>query len=62
MISNTNKELVRSGMICVLDAHEMGFARELADCIEFTDGRIIVESAPPATFLSQHATLVRESF
>ncbi len=52
-VLNTIKDLARSGMTCILVTHEMGFARELADCIYFTDGGIIVESGPPATFFSK---------
>ncbi len=46
----TIKELAAAGMTCILVTHEMGFARELADCIYFTDNGLIVEYGPPATF------------
>ena len=46
----TIKELAAEGMTCILVTHEMGFARELADCIYFTDNGLIVEYGPPATF------------
>ncbi len=46
----TIKELAHDGMTCILVTHEMGFARELADHIYFTDRGIIVEHGPPATF------------
>ena len=46
----TIKELASEGMTCILVTHEMGFARELADHIYFTDRGIIVEHGPPATF------------
>lgn len=46
----TIKELAEEGMTCVLVTHEMGFAREIADHIYFTDGGIIVEHGPPAEF------------
>jgi len=49
----TIKELAAEGMTCILVTHEMGFAREVADCIYFTDGGLIVESGPPAAFFSQ---------
>ncbi|HIO62276.1 MAG TPA: amino acid ABC transporter ATP-binding protein, partial [Deltaproteobacteria bacterium] len=39
----TIKELAAEGMTCILVTHEMGFARELADHIYFTDRGIIVE-------------------
>lgn len=41
-------DLAREGMTCVLVTHEMGFAREVADTVYFTDGGVIVEHGPPA--------------
>ena len=49
----TIKELAAEGMTCILVTHEMGFARELADHIYFTDRGIIVEHVPPATFFKE---------
>ncbi|MEM8645983.1 MAG: amino acid ABC transporter ATP-binding protein [Pseudomonadota bacterium] len=46
----TIKELAQDGMTCILVTHEMGFAREVADHIYFTDRGIIVEHGPPKTF------------
>lgn len=46
------KDLAQDGMTCILVTHEMGFAREVADHIYFTDRGIIVEHGPPATFFS----------
>ncbi|MBO9442584.1 amino acid ABC transporter ATP-binding protein [Phaeobacter italicus] len=46
----TIKELAAEGMTCILVTHEMGFAREVADHIYFTDRGVIVEHGPPATF------------
>ena len=46
----TIQELAEDGMTCMLVTHEMGFARELADHIYFTDRGIIVEHGPPKTF------------
>ena len=46
----TIEELAADGMTCMLVTHEMGFARELADHIYFTDRGVIVEHGPPATF------------
>ena len=46
----TIKELAEDGMTCILVTHEMGFAREVADHIYFTDKGLIVEHGPPATF------------
>jgi polar amino acid transport system ATP-binding protein len=42
------KDLAARGMTCVLVTHEMGFAREIADRVYFTDRGRIVESGPPA--------------
>ncbi len=46
----TIKELAEDGMTCILVTHEMGFAREVADHIYFTDKGVIVEHGPPVTF------------
>ncbi len=46
----TIKELAAEGMTCILVTHEMGFAKEIADHIYFTDRGVIVEHGPPATF------------
>ncbi len=46
----TIKELAQEGMTCILVTHEMGFAREIADHIYFTDRGVIVEHGPPSTF------------
>jgi polar amino acid transport system ATP-binding protein len=48
----TIKELAQEGMTCILVTHEMGFARELADHIYFTDRGVIVEHGPPLTFFN----------
>lgn len=47
-VLTTIKDLASEGMTCVLVTHEMGFAREIADRVVFTDGGRIVESGPPA--------------
>ena len=44
------KDLAKDGMTCILVTHEMGFAREVADHIYFTDRGVIVEHGPPETF------------
>ncbi len=51
------RDLAAEGMTCILVTHEMGFAREVADRICFTDGGRIVEQGPPAQLLDdpQHA-------
>lgn len=46
----TIKELAAEGMTCILVTHEMGFAREVADHIYFTDRGVIVEHGSPASF------------
>jgi polar amino acid transport system ATP-binding protein len=47
------KDLAKDGMTCILVTHEMGFAREVADHIYFTDRGIIVEHGPPGTFFTE---------
>lgn len=49
----TIKDLAAEGMTCILVTHEMGFAREIADHIYFTDRGVIVEHGPPATFFDR---------
>ncbi len=49
----TIKDLASDGMTCILVTHEMGFAREVADHIYFTDRGIIVEHGPPKTFFKK---------
>lgn len=49
----TIKDLAEEGMTCMLVTHEMGFAKEIADHIYFTDRGVIVEHGPPATFFDQ---------
>ena len=46
----TIQELAEEGMTCILVTHEMGFAREIANHIYFTDLGVIVEHGPPKTF------------
>jgi polar amino acid transport system ATP-binding protein len=48
----TIKDLAAEGMTCILVTHEMGFAREVADHIYFTDRGVIVEHGPPDTFFA----------
>jgi polar amino acid transport system ATP-binding protein len=49
----TIRELAGEGMTCILVTHEMGFAREVADHIYFTDGGVIVEHGPPRELLAR---------
>ncbi|MGO4739656.1 amino acid ABC transporter ATP-binding protein [Bosea sp. 2KB_26] len=44
----TIQDLAAEGMTCILVTHEMGFAREVADHVYFTDGGVIVEHGSPA--------------
>lgn len=46
----TIKDLAEEGMTCMLVTHEMGFAKEIADHIYFTDRGVIVEHGAPASF------------
>ena len=41
------KELARDGMTMVVVTHEIGFAREVADCVIFMEGGYIVEQGTP---------------
>lgn len=47
------RKVAEDGMTCILVTHEMGFAREAADHIYFTDKGVIVEHAPPAEFFTR---------
>ena len=47
------RELAADGMTCMLVTHEMGFAREVADNVYFTDGGVIDEHGPPASLLAK---------
>jgi len=49
----TIRELAEEGMTCVIVTHEMGFAREVADHIYFTDRGVIVEHGPPRQFFAE---------
>ena len=44
------RELAEDGMTCMVVTHEMGFAREVANQVYFTDGGVLVEHGPPAEF------------
>jgi polar amino acid transport system ATP-binding protein len=48
----TIRELAEEGMTCMLVTHEMGFAREVADHMYFTDRGVIIEDGPPGEFFS----------
>jgi polar amino acid transport system ATP-binding protein len=49
----TIQDLAEEGMTCILVTHEMGFARELANHIYFTERGVIVEHGPPKTFFTE---------
>jgi polar amino acid transport system ATP-binding protein len=44
------RSLASEGMTMMCVTHEMGFAREVADCVWFMDAGCILESADPETF------------
>jgi len=46
----TIRELAEDKMTCMLVTHQMGFAREVAEHIYFTDNGVIVEHGPPSSF------------
>jgi polar amino acid transport system ATP-binding protein len=48
----TIRELAEEGMTCLIVTHEMGFAREVADQVYFTDNGIIVEHGAPKEFFA----------
>ncbi len=47
----TIQDLAEEGMTCILVTHEMGFAREVANHIYFTDRGVIVEHGSPEDLL-----------
>ncbi len=47
------KALAREGMTMVVVTHEMGFAREVANRVDFMDEGRLIESAPPGTFFTE---------
>src|SRR2546423_15055995 len=49
----TIRELVEDGMTCMIVTHEMGFAREVGDAIDFTDRGAIVEGGAPAEIFKE---------
>jgi polar amino acid transport system ATP-binding protein len=51
-VLTTIRQLAEDGMTCLLVTHEMGFAREVANHVYFTDRGVIVEDGPPSTFFS----------
>ena len=49
----TIRQLVEEGMTSILVTHEMGFAREIADQLYFTDKGVIVEHGSPEQVFDQ---------
>jgi polar amino acid transport system ATP-binding protein len=47
------RSLAHDGMTMMCVTHEMGFAREVADCVWFMDAGSILEVADPQTFFKQ---------
>ena len=46
-VLNVVRELASSGMTMVIDTHEMGFARDIANRVAFLDDGQILEEGPP---------------
>ena len=46
----TIRQLAEEGMTCMIVTHEMGFAREVADQVYFTDKGVLVEHGAPKDF------------
>jgi polar amino acid transport system ATP-binding protein len=49
----TIRQLVDEGMTSIVVTHEMGFAREVAHRVYFTDHGVIVEEGPPAELFAR---------
>jgi polar amino acid transport system ATP-binding protein len=45
------KQLAGDGMTMIVVTHEMGFAREVADCVVFMDAGVVVEAGRPSEVL-----------
>ena len=58
----TIRELAEEGMTCILVSHEMGFAKELADNVYFTDTGIFVEYGPPNQLFNDPQDLRTRAF
>jgi polar amino acid transport system ATP-binding protein len=46
------KQLAGEGMTMIVVTHEMGFAREVADCVVFMDAGVVVEAGSPSEVLA----------
>jgi polar amino acid transport system ATP-binding protein len=58
----TIRELVHDGLTCVLVTHEMGFAREVAEHVYFTDQGVIVEHGKPADLFANPQHIRTKAF
>lgn len=57
----TIRQLAEEGMTCILVTHEMGFAREVANHVYFTDRGVIVEHGHPSEiFINPRDARTRE--
>ncbi len=52
-VLSTIRDLAEEGITCILVTYEMGFAREVADQVCFTDHGIVVEEGPPEMIFTQ---------
>ena len=57
LLDRVMKSLARDGMTMVCVTHEMGFAREVSDCVWFMDSGVFLEENAPEAFFTapQHA-------
>ena len=53
----TIRELAEDGMTCMIVTHEMGFAREVADHVYFTDGGVHRRARPAEGLLRQRRAI-----
>ncbi len=56
------RKVAEGGVTCVLVTHEMGFAREAADRVYFTDKGVIVEHGSPAELFGHPRDLRTKEF
>jgi polar amino acid transport system ATP-binding protein len=52
----TIRQLVEEGLTSIIVTHEMGFAREVAQRVYFTDHGVIVEDGPPSELFAHART------
>ena len=56
------RELATSGMTMIVVTHELGFAREVADCVVFMDAGAIVETGTPSEILANPREVRTQAF